>query len=173
MDRVVSVAKVVEEVRRGSSTCIRNQGIADFDWHPGYGAFSVSDQNAERVIRYLDNQESRHRELTFAEEYQGFLRKCGGREQEINVRYVFSTKNRIPFLADDALRERLHDRLAEICEIAGSPSLARTTSSISARPRQCSSSRSGRHGRGGASLSRAGGREISQHPTRGRGLGDK
>jgi REP-associated tyrosine transposase len=124
LSRVETIAKVVEEVQRGSSTWIRNQGITDFDWRKGYAAFSVSDQNAERVIRYLDSQERRHRELSFAEEYRGFLRKCGGREHEINVHLVFSTKNRIPFLADDALRERLHQRLAEICEIAGSPSLA-------------------------------------------------
>ncbi len=34
----------------------------------------------------------------------------------MNVHVVFSTKNRIPFLADEAVRQDLHHQLAKICE---------------------------------------------------------
>lgn len=101
---------------------LRARGIQSFGWQDDYGAFSVSPQHVDRVIGYIKKQKVHHREETFAEEYRGILRQSGGLDHKVDVHLVFSTKNRIPFLADKAVRQRLHDRLAEICETLNCPS---------------------------------------------------
>ena len=51
-----------------------------------YGAFSVSKSNASRVIRYIREQETHHKKMTFEEEFIAFLKKHG---IEYDLRYVF------------------------------------------------------------------------------------
>lgn len=46
-----------------------------FAWQEGYGAFSVSTSNLGAVIRYIQNQEAHHREITFEQEYLALLKK--------------------------------------------------------------------------------------------------
>ncbi|MBV9145267.1 MAG: transposase [Acidobacteria bacterium] len=48
-----------------------------FEWQSGYGAFSVSVSNREKVIAYIDHQEKHYREMTFDEEFLAFLKKAG------------------------------------------------------------------------------------------------
>jgi hypothetical protein len=49
----------------------------DFAWQTGYGAFSVSESNRDRVVEYIRRQEEHHRKTTFEEELVGFLKKQG------------------------------------------------------------------------------------------------
>ena len=116
LSRMQPIVRVVQEVQQASQIWAQSRGMADFAWQDGYGAFSVSPQRVHQVIRYIERQEERHREETFADEYRGILRQCSGLEHQVDVHLVFSTKNRIPLLDDEAVRRRLHHRLAEICE---------------------------------------------------------
>lgn len=48
-----------------------------FRWARGYGAFSVSESNVQKVVDYIKNQEEHHRVKTFTEEYELFMKKYG------------------------------------------------------------------------------------------------
>jgi len=48
-------------------------GLREFYWQAGYGAFSVSQSEANKVILYIQNQEEHHKKTTFQEEYRKFL----------------------------------------------------------------------------------------------------
>jgi putative transposase len=77
MGRTVTLAQVVEEVKKSSSKWIKTQDalFSKFAWQAGYGGFSVSESNAPKVANYIQNQEEHHRAKTFQEEYREFLAK--------------------------------------------------------------------------------------------------
>ncbi len=54
-----------------------NLGIEDFLWQEGYGAFTVSASQRERVKEYIRNQESHHGSRNFENEYVELLEKSG------------------------------------------------------------------------------------------------
>ena len=57
-----------------------------FDWQEGYGAFSVSAAQMESVVKYIQNQGSYHKKVSFQQEYIALLKKHG---VEYDPRYVF------------------------------------------------------------------------------------
>jgi putative transposase len=73
--RTNSLSKVMEEVKRSSSKWMKEQGVSNFGWHAGYGAFSVSQSQRDTVVRYIRNQPEHHRKLSFQQEYVRFLKK--------------------------------------------------------------------------------------------------
>lgn len=77
MGRTVTLAQVVEDVKKSSSKWIKTQGLSfsKFAWQAGYGGFSVSESNTPKVANYIQNQEEHHRVKTFQEEYREFLAK--------------------------------------------------------------------------------------------------
>ena len=74
-----SLAKIVEEVKKGSSKWMKIDGPRnpDFHWQAGYAAFSVSQSNSEEVKRYVENQEEHHRKMTFQDELRALLNRHG------------------------------------------------------------------------------------------------
>jgi hypothetical protein len=52
---------------------MKQQGVPNFSWQAGYGAFSVGESQASAVIGYIARQEEHHRRLTFEEEFRRFL----------------------------------------------------------------------------------------------------
>jgi len=83
-----ALSKVLEEIKKSSSKWIKTKGTdhSEFKWQRGYGAFSVSQSNADQVRRYIANQEEHHRQVSFQEEYRTFLEKHGIKFDE---RYVW------------------------------------------------------------------------------------
>ena len=79
LSRIHSIAKVVKEIKRPSSSWIKDisPALRKFYWQAGYGAFSVSQSNLAEVIRYIENQEEHHRRVTFQDEYRAFLKAYG------------------------------------------------------------------------------------------------
>ena len=82
LGRTRAIADVVKEIKKNSSGWIKDQANAysdpmlkKFSWQSGYGAFSVSESNLEKVKAYIQNQEEHHRHITFQEEYRKFLEK--------------------------------------------------------------------------------------------------
>lgn len=88
LSRVLSMATLVGELKRGSSKWIKTKGpmLAKFAWQNGYGAFSVSQFDMERVRRYIATQEEHHRRKTFQDEYRAVLEEYG---IEIDERYIW------------------------------------------------------------------------------------
>jgi REP element-mobilizing transposase RayT len=84
----LSVADAMEQVKGSSSKWVKERWPrrSDFAWQTGYTAFSVSQSNVETVKKYISNQESHHRRVTFQEELIVFLRKHG---VAYDPRYVF------------------------------------------------------------------------------------
>ena len=77
LSRTRMIADVVETVKTSSSKWIKTKGaeFTDFHWQRGYGAFSVSQSDAERVVTYIRNQEKHHQKTTFQEEYRRLLER--------------------------------------------------------------------------------------------------
>jgi len=83
-----ALARVIEEVKKGSSKWLKSQGseFRDFHWQAGYGAFSVSASNVNAVRRYIEQQEEQHRVRSFQEEFLAFLKRHG---VEYDERYLW------------------------------------------------------------------------------------
>ena len=66
---------MVEELKTSSSKWIKTQytTLSQFHWQRGYGAFSVSQSDAQKVIDYIQNQTEHHKRLSFQDEYRLFL----------------------------------------------------------------------------------------------------
>jgi REP element-mobilizing transposase RayT len=86
LSRTMSIAKLIEEMKTGSSAWLKSQGVPDFYWQGGYGAFSVSQSNAPEVKRYIANQEEHHRRVSFQDEFRALLNRHG---IEFDERYVW------------------------------------------------------------------------------------
>jgi putative transposase len=72
-----SVADSVRDIKANSSRWLRktHPEMKNFAWQRGYGAFSVSESQVERVRLYIANQESHHRNRTFQQEFLTLLRQ--------------------------------------------------------------------------------------------------
>ncbi len=75
----IALASAINTFKANSSRFISQQGI-DFNWQEGYGAFSVSPPQLDKVIAYIRNQRAHHRKKTFEEEFIAML-------DEANVAY--------------------------------------------------------------------------------------
>ena len=75
----LSIKEVVQLFKGASSHWINEAGLIKgrFAWGRGYGAFSVSHSDVERVAAYIVRQEEHHRKRSFAEEYEEFVRRYG------------------------------------------------------------------------------------------------
>jgi len=84
----ISISNLVRDVKAGSSHFIneRNWIHGKFNWQEGFGAFSYSKSQIDKVIKYICNQEEHHRRKTFREEYHDFLKKF---EIEYDEKYLF------------------------------------------------------------------------------------
>lgn len=83
-----SIAETVWAIKRSSSRWIKNEfpQLRKFHWQAGYGAFSVSQSDVERVQAYILNQEKHHQRQSFQEEFKEFLKKY---EIDYGERYVW------------------------------------------------------------------------------------
>jgi len=72
-----SVSDVLKNVKSKSSKWINTKGFiaGKFEWQAGYGAFTYSRSQRDRVIKYIMNQERHHKKESFRDEYLELLRK--------------------------------------------------------------------------------------------------
>jgi putative transposase len=72
------VADVVQAIKGGSSAWFNKEaGMGVLHWQEGYGAFTVSYSQRDRVYGYIEGQKAHHQKQSFAEEYESFLMKHG------------------------------------------------------------------------------------------------
>jgi len=88
LSRTITIAKLVEEIKRESSKWVKIQGEAyhSFYWQSGYGAFAVAQSHVKNVIQYIRNQETHHKKQSFKDEYKYLLQK---NEVVFDERYVW------------------------------------------------------------------------------------
>ncbi|HGY56133.1 MAG TPA: IS200/IS605 family transposase [Caldithrix abyssi] len=86
--RVITISKMLEILKKESSKWIKKRGLNydNFYWQNGYGAFSVSQSRVENVKKYIENQKSHHRTISFKEEFIRFLKEYN---VEYDERYVW------------------------------------------------------------------------------------
>jgi putative transposase len=73
----LAVASLLRTIKANSSKWIhvRPDFDRDFAWQTGYGAFTVSESQSDRVRKYIKTQERHHRKMTFQEELLSLLQK--------------------------------------------------------------------------------------------------
>ena len=89
LPRTLTQSQLLEDIKKKSSGWIKGidpTRYGKFSWQRGYGAFSVSPSNRDKVVRYATEQEESHRKQTFQEEYRHLLTK---HEIEWDERYVW------------------------------------------------------------------------------------
>ncbi len=88
LSRNISVAELIKQTKKSSSKWIKTKGglFTKFHWQNGYGVFSVSQSQEDRVRRYILNQEQHHRRISFEDEFRTILRK---HNVEFDERYVW------------------------------------------------------------------------------------
>ena len=82
------LSDLVREVKKSSNDFVKEKKFSKFkfQWQEGYGAFSYSHSDLDKVINYIMNQKEHHKKRTFKEEYMEFLKKF---EIEFKDEYLF------------------------------------------------------------------------------------
>ena len=82
------IPDLVEEIKTSSNAWIKQKNLSKFkfDWQRGYGAFTHSRSQIDKVITYVKGQEDHHRKKSFRKEYLDILAK---NEIEHNTDYLF------------------------------------------------------------------------------------
>ena len=71
------LTKCLQEIKGCSSKWIHETypDLKLFSWQEGYSAFSVSYSGLEKVLAYINNQQTHHKKATFEEELISLLKK--------------------------------------------------------------------------------------------------
>lgn len=83
-----ALSKLVEQVKSGSSKWINQRKliVGRFSWQKGFGAFTYSKSQTDRVVKYILNQPEHHKKQSFKDEYLSLLKKF---EIDYNQNYLF------------------------------------------------------------------------------------
>ncbi len=83
----ISMSKLMQELKAISSAYIKKEmNNSKFSWQTGYGSFSYSQSQSDRVIRYIENQQEHHKKISFKDEYLDQLAKFN---IDPNPKYLF------------------------------------------------------------------------------------
>ena len=83
-----SISEMMQLAKGDSSEFVNNQKFTQrkFHWQSGYGAFSNSRSQIDKVVKYILNQKVHHRKRKFTEEYIEMLKDCN---VDYDEKYVF------------------------------------------------------------------------------------
>jgi putative transposase len=75
----VALADFVKDIKVSSSLWMKASGLfPDFEgWAEGYGAFTYSIKERDRVTNYIKKQKEHHQKVTFNDEYKALLDEHG------------------------------------------------------------------------------------------------
>lgn len=75
----VALASLVKDIKLASSQYIKVKALfVEFEgWQDGYGAFTYSFKEKDRLIEYVKNQEVHHKKKTYKEELTDLLNEHG------------------------------------------------------------------------------------------------
>jgi putative transposase len=85
---VVSISELVKTIKAKSSKYINDHKLTKirFEWQEGYGVFSYSHSQIDKVYQYIANQEEHHKKQAFREEYLEVLEKF---QVSYDKQYIF------------------------------------------------------------------------------------
>lgn len=83
----VSLADYVKDIKMASNKWMKNSGLfPDFeDWQEGYGAFTYSIREKDKIINYIKKQKEHHKKEVFYDEFKRLLVESG---VEFNEQYL-------------------------------------------------------------------------------------
>ncbi|SEG59415.1 REP element-mobilizing transposase RayT [Halpernia humi] len=84
----ILIPDLVRDIKSNSSKMMNDENWFNgkFNWQEGYGAFSYSKSQIDKVVKYIINQKEHHKIKSFKEEYVEFLNKF---EIEYKNEYIF------------------------------------------------------------------------------------
>jgi len=84
-----AISDLVREVKKSTSSFINNKGYlkGKFYWQQGFGAFSYSRSQLDKVYNYILNQEMHHKKSDFKTEYLNLLNEF---QIDYNSDYLFN-----------------------------------------------------------------------------------
>jgi putative transposase len=87
LNPVQSISTIMRLVKGDSSEWINKEKLTNqkFHWQNGYGAFSYSRSQIDRVARYIQNQQEHHKKRNFSEEYRKMLQNFAIDFEERNI----------------------------------------------------------------------------------------
>src|SRR5689334_19006070 len=85
LGRTIAIADWMKETKRVSTSFVK-ESISDFSWQSGYGAFSVSTSDVDKIVKYIRNQEEHHKAFSFQDEFRKLLKEHG---MEWDEKYVW------------------------------------------------------------------------------------
>ncbi len=73
----ISISDLMKSVKAKSSKYINDNQLTEdqFEWQEGFGVFSYSHSQIDKVFKYIANQEKHHLRQTFKAEYLDMLNK--------------------------------------------------------------------------------------------------
>jgi putative transposase len=85
----ILISDFIKEIKVESNEFINGKKWinADFNWQNGYGVFSYSHSQIDRIVKYVLNQEEHHRKKSFRQEYHDLLKEF---EIAFEERYLFN-----------------------------------------------------------------------------------
>jgi len=88
LSKKITLITLLEKVKGQSSKWMKNQdeSLTNFYWQNGYGAFSVSPRDVEKVAAYISNQHEHHSKQSFQDEYRSILKRY---DAEYDERYIW------------------------------------------------------------------------------------
>ena len=83
-----SISDLMRLVKGDSSEWINKEKLTPtkFQWQEGYGAFSYSKSQIDKVVKYIINQQEHHKKHTFLDEYRQLLTSF---DIDFDERYIF------------------------------------------------------------------------------------
>jgi putative transposase len=71
------IADLAKYIKQSSGNFIRQNNFSrqSFHWQEGYGVFSYSRWDVEKIKNYIANQKEHHKGISFRDEYQKLLRE--------------------------------------------------------------------------------------------------
>ena len=75
----ISLSSLVKDIKLASAENIKETGMFDnfSGWQDGFGAFTYTIKEKDRLIEYVKNQEEHHRKKSFKKEYMELLNYHG------------------------------------------------------------------------------------------------
>ena len=75
LSKNIAFSELIGRIKGSSSKRLKEKGVHGFAWQNGYGAFSVSESNAEALSAYITDQAEHHRKYSFQEEVRELLKR--------------------------------------------------------------------------------------------------
>ena len=84
----IAISDLVRDIKANTTSFIKEKGFVNeaFSWQQGFGAFSYSKSQTEKVVNYILNQPIHHKKKSFREEYHEFLENY---DIAFDEKYVF------------------------------------------------------------------------------------